>query len=274
MSDTHERLIQAEQPIGAGFKDIIRFRELFLFLIWKDLLVRYKQTVVGVGWSIIRPILSTLAFTIVFGKLAKLPSNGIPYPILVFSGLLSWQLFANGLTQSTESIVANANLVTKVYFPRIILPAVPIIIALIDFLVPFSIFIIFTIIYRVIPSWHMIFLPLFIIATTLLSFGIGLWLSAINVKYRDIRYVVPFFLQFALYISPVGFSSSIVPARWRLLYGLNPMVGMINGFRWSLTGEQSLMWEELALSITVLVLLLITGIWRFKAVERFFPDNI
>ena len=199
--------------------------------------MRYKQTVIGIAWSILRPLLTMIVFSVVFGNLAKLPSNGVPYPIMVFAAMLPWQFFANSLTESSNSLIDNANLLTKVYFPRLIVPAGSVIVSLVDFFISCAILGGLMIWYRFVPDMKVLLLPAFILMAFMASFGAGLWLSAFNVKYRDFRYVVPFLVQFGLYISPVGFSSAIVPEEWRFLYFLNPMVGVIDGFRWALLGD-------------------------------------
>jgi len=257
------------------WRDIWRYRELFFFLAWRDILVRYKQTAIGIAWSVLRPLLTMLVFTIVFGKLARLPSNGVPYPIMVYAAMLPWQFFANSLTESSNSLIDNANLLTKVYFPRLIVPAGSVIVGLLDFLI--SLVIMFGIMawYQYLPDVRMLLLPFFLVLAFLASFGAGLWLSALNVKYRDFRYVVPFLVQFGLYISPVGFSSAIVPEKWRMLYFLNPMVGVIDGFRWAILGDAfPVYWPGLFLSATLTLLMFIGGLLYFRNMERSFADVI
>ena len=257
------------------WRDIWRYRELFYILAWRDILVRYKQTAIGIAWSVLRPLATMLVFTIVFGKLAKLPSNGVSYPVMVFSAMLPWQFFANSLTESSNSLIDNANLLTKVYFPRLIVPAGSVIVSLVDFLISFVILCVLMTWYRVIPDLKVLFLPLFLAMAFLASFGAGLWLSALNVKYRDFRYVVPFLVQFGLYISPVGFSSSIVPEQWRFFYFLNPMVGVIDGFRWVLLGDAfPVNWSGLLLSIALTLLMFVGGLWYFRNMERSFADVV
>lgn len=257
------------------WKDLWRYRELFLFLSWRDILVRYKQTVIGIAWSLIRPLLTMIVFTIVFGKLAKLPSGNVPYPILVFAAMLPWQFFSNALSESSSSLINNANLLTKIYFPRLIVPASAVIVSLIDFLISLAIMIALMIWYHYVPDWRIITLPLFLVLAFMASFGSGLLLAALNVKYRDFRYIVPFLVQFGLYISPVGFSSSIVPDKWRLIYSLNPMVGVIDGFRWAiLGGNEPINVVCFAISTLVTVILSILGIWYFRRTERVLADVI
>jgi lipopolysaccharide transport system permease protein len=257
------------------WRDIWRYRELFYFLAWRDILVRYKQTAIGIAWSVLRPFLTMVVFSVVFGTLAKLPSNGVPYPVMVFSAMLPWQFFANSLAESSNSLIDNANLLTKVYFPRLIVPAGSVIVSLVDFLISFVILCGLMAWYRVIPDLKMLLLPLFLAMAFLASFGAGLWLSALNVKYRDFRYVVPFLVQFGLYISPVGFSSSIVPEKWRFFYFLNPMVGVIDGFRWVLLGDAfPVNWSGLCVSFALTVLMFAGGLWYFRNMERSFADVV
>jgi len=255
--------------------DLWKYRELFYFLSWRDILVRYKQTVIGVVWSIIRPILTMIVFTIIFGKIAKLPSGNVPYPILVFVALLPWQFFANALQSSSNSLVGNAGMISKVYFPRMIVPASSIIVAFIDFLISFMILIILMFWYRFVPDWKVVTIPLFLILAILLTLGAGFLISSLNVKYRDFQYIVPFIVQLGLYISPVGFSSDIVPQKWKIIYSLNPMVGIIDGFRWAFFGTQSnYLMLSIIFSIVIIILILFIGIWYFRKTERTFADRI
>jgi len=270
-----ELLIEPNSPVLHYWRDVWRYRELFWFLVWRDILVRYKQTVIGVAWSVIRPLATMVAFTVVFGLLAKLPSDGIPYPLLVFAAMLPWNFFANALTEGSGSLVGNANLLTKIYFPRIIIPAASIIVSLIEFLISLVIMAGVMLWYGYLPGWRILTLPLFLLLAFLPVAGAGLWFASLNVKYRDFRYVVPFLLQFGLYISPVGFASSIVPEKWRFLYALNPMVGVIDGFRWALLhGVADLYWPGLVLSTSLSLALLVTGIWFFRKTERILADVI
>ncbi|MEH1929799.1 ABC transporter permease [Nostoc sp.] len=272
---------QQELVIEAGgtdrqyWKDIWRYRELFYFLAWRDILVRYKQTAIGIAWALIRPFLTMVVFTIVFGQLAKLPSQGVPYPILVFSAMLPWQFFANSLSECSNSLIGNANLISKVYFPRLIVPTSAVVVSFVDFLISGMILLGLMAWYNFVPSWRILTLPLFIVIAFAASMGAGLWFASLNVKYRDFRYIVPFIVQFGLYISPVGFSSSVVPEKWRLLYSLNPIVGVIDGFRWAiLGGESKLYFSGFLLSLGLVILLFISGIWYFRKVERTFADVI
>lgn len=264
---------------GRGFKnywsDLWQYRELFYFLAWRDIMVRYKQTVIGILWSVIRPFLTMVVFTVIFGNLAKLPSNGVPYPILVFVAMLPWQFFANSLSESSGALLSNANMLTKVYFPRLIMPASAVIVSLVDFFISFVMLIFIMVFYQFIPSWRIITLPLFLLLALIAALGIGLWLSALNVKYRDFKYIVPFIVQFGLYVSPVGFSSDIVPPQWRLLYSLNPMVGAIDGFRWAIIGGKSIIyWPGFLLSCGVAIVFFVWGILYFRKMEQSFADII
>jgi lipopolysaccharide transport system permease protein len=274
-SSSHFLSIESGRTDRQYWRDLWRYRELFYFLAWRDILVRYKQTTIGVAWALLRPFLTMIVFTVVFGTLAKLPTQGVPYPILVFAAMLPWQFFANSLSESSNSLISNANLLSKVYFPRLVLPTSAVIVSFIDFMISGIILLGLMAWYHFMPSWRMITLPFFILVAFGAAMGAGFWLSALNVKYRDFRYVVPFIIQFGLYISPVGFSSSIVPEQWRWLYCLNPMVGVIDGFRWAiLGGDTPLYLPGFGLSIVFVSLLLISGVRYFRAYERSFADVI
>lgn len=275
MNTDHEIIIEPGMGIKRYWADIWRYRELFFFLAWRDILVRYKQTTIGVAWSVIRPLLTMVAFTIVFSKLAKLPSNGIPYPILVYAAMLPWQFFSNSLSEASNSLIDNSNLLTKVYFPRLVVPAGSVIVSLVDFCISLVILGLLMGSYSFAPDWRVLALPLFFILAFIASFGCSLWLAALNVKYRDFRYVVPFIAQFGLYISPVGFSSAIVPEKWRLLYSLNPMVGVIDGFRWGLLGGKApIYWNGMLVSSLVALVIFLFGLRYFRNMERNFADVI
>lgn len=256
--------------------DIWRYRELFFVLAWRDFAVRYRQTVIGILWAIIRPALTVAVLTIVFGKLAGLPSEGsAPYPLMVFAGMLPWTFFSTGLSDASNSLINQANLISKVYFPRIVIPTATIAVSLVDFCISLCMLFVLMAWYRFAPGWQILALPAFLALAFLASIGPSLWIAAVNVKYRDLRYVIPFVVQFGLYISPVGFSSSIVPAQWRLLYSLNPMVGVIDGFRWCILGGRAeIDAADLAMSCGVTVVLLWFGIRRFRAMEKEFADLI
>ncbi|MDZ4873611.1 MAG: hypothetical protein CLLPBCKN_003007 [Chroococcidiopsis cubana SAG 39.79] len=272
---TRKLTIQAGRTESQYWLDLWRYRELFYFLAWRDILVRYKQTAIGIAWALIRPFLTMVVFTVVFGNLAKLPSEGAPYPILVFAAMLPWQFFANSLSESSNSLIVNTNLISKVYFPRLIVPASAVIVSFVDFMISGMILLALMAWYNFIPDWRILTLPLFILIAFAAAVGGGLWLAALNVEYRDFRYVVPFIVQFGLYISPVGFSSKIVPEQWRLLYSLNPMVGVIDGFRWAiLGGESNIYLPGFILSVGIVILLVASGVWYFRKMERTFADII
>jgi lipopolysaccharide transport system permease protein len=256
--------------------DLWRYRELFYFLSWRDVLVRYKQTVMGVGWALVRPFLTMVIFTLIFNKVAKLPApRSIPYPLLVFAAMLPWQFFSTALSEASNSLVANSNLISKVYFPRLIVPAGSVITSFVDFLITIGLMALLMGIYRFTPDWRLAALPFFVALAFCSAFGAGLWLCALNVKYRDFRFIVPFIVQFGLYISPVGFSSDVVPAHWQFLYGCNPMVGVIDGFRWSLLrGESPLRSSSLVASVLVTAMLCASGVWYFRSTEKSFVDVI
>lgn len=270
-----EIIIEAGRSEGLYWRDVWRYRELLYFLSWRDVLVRYKQTVVGVAWALVRPLLAMLTFTIVFGRLAKLPSDGVPYPILVFAGLLPWQFASTALSDSGSSLLSNSNLISKVYFPRLIVPASAIAVGVLDAAVSVLLLGVLMATYGYWPTSRVVTLPLFALLALVVSLGTGIWLAALTVRYRDFRLVVPFLLQLGLYLSPVGFSSSVIPERWRLLYSLNPLVGVIDGFRWSLLrGDATLYWPALALSTGLSLALLGSGLHYFRRTERTFADVI
>ena len=271
----HYLRIEAGRTEAQYWQDLWRYRELFYFLAWRDILVRYKQTVIGVAWVLIRPFLTMVVFTIVFGSLAKLPSENVPYSILVFSAMLPWQFFSNSLSESSNSLINNANLISKVYFPRLVVPTSAVVVSFVDFMISGIILVGLMAWYDFVPSWRILTLPVFIAIAFVAAMGTGLWLCALNVQYRDFRYIVPFVVQFGLYISPVGFSSDIVPERWRLLYSLNPMVGVIDGFRWAILGNESNIYVPgFCLSLGLVLFLFVTGIQHFRKMERTFADVI
>ncbi|MGB3204895.1 MAG: ABC transporter permease [Crinalium sp.] len=271
-----ELIIEAGRAERQYWKDLWRYRELFYFLAWRDILVRYKQTVIGLAWALIRPFLTMVVFTVVFNQVAKLPPEGdAPYQILVFSAMLPWQFFATALSECSSSLITNANLISKVYFPRLIVPASAVIVSFVDFLVSGMILLGLMAWYNFVPSWRILTLPVFILIAFAASMGAGLWLAALNVKYRDFRYVIPFILQLGIYISPVGYSSSRVPEQWRLLYSINPMVGVIDGFRWAILGGESRLYlPGFTLSLLLVALSCVMGIWYFRKTERTFADDI
>jgi lipopolysaccharide transport system permease protein len=275
-SGSDELVMEAGRAERQYWYDLWRYRELFHILAWRDLAVRYKQTVIGVAWALIRPVLMMVVFTVIFEKIAKLPAPGAaPYPILVFAALLPWQFFSTALSESSNSLISNANLISKVYFPRMIVPAASVITGFVDFLISFMLLVVMMAVYNYWPDWRLLSLPLFIALAFAAAMGAGLWLCALNVQYRDFRFLVPFIVQFGLYVSPVGFSSSVVPEQWRLLYSLNPMVGVIDGFRWAiLKGDAPLFWPGLLVSIALTCLLCFSGTWYFRKMERTFADVI
>ena len=267
--------------IGSGSRDkgywtdLWRHREMLFFLAWRDILVRYKQTLVGVSWVVIRPFLTMMVFTVVFGRIANLPSNGLPYPLLVFTGMLPWFFFSSALTECSNSLVGNANLLSKVYFPRLIVPVATILVCLVDYLVSTLLLIGMLAWYQHWPDWRILFLPVFSLCTAMAAFGLGLWAAALNVRYRDFRHLIPFVLQLGIYISPVGYATSLIPEKWRALYWLNPMVGIIDGFRWSVLGQEAAVyWPSVGLAVLACVGLLWSGLWYFRRYESTFADVI
>jgi lipopolysaccharide transport system permease protein len=275
MNSDIEIIIEPGKGIKRYWNDLWQYRELFYFFAWRDILVRYKQTVIGVAWALIRPLLTMAVFTVVFGKIAKLPSEGVPYPILVFSAILPWQLFATAFTEAGNSLVNNARMISKIYFPRLILPTSAIIVSLVDFLCSCGILAVLMTWYGVLPGWRVVFLPLFVLLAIAAAMSAGIWISALNVHYRDFRHLIPFIVQFGLLASPVGFSSSVVPDKWRLIYSLNPMVGVIDGFRWALLGKATHLYVPgLALSVVLVIAVFLSGTYYFRKTERSFADVI
>lgn len=272
----HILVLEAGRAEKHYWRDIWTYRELFAILAWRDVSVRYKQTVIGVAWALVQPFLTMLVFTIVFSRVAKLPSEGTaPYPIMVYAGMLPWFLFSSVLSGAAASLVTNANLIGKVYFPRIIVPAATAVVALVDFAISFLLLGGLMAWFRFVPSWRMIFLPFFIVLAIVASLGPALFMTAMNVKYRDFRYIIPFVVQFGIYVSPVGFSSTVVPAKWRFWYSLNPVVGAIDGFRWCVLGGQSALYlPGFLLSLAIVAVLLWVGIVYFRRTEKTFADLI
>jgi len=255
--------------------DIWRYRELFYILAWRDIAVRYKQTIIGVLWAVLRPLLTMIIFVVIFGKIAKLPSEGVPYPIFVFAAMLPWTFFSSAFADASNSLIGNANLISKVYFPRLIIPAAAVIVAGVDFLISFVLLIILMLWYQYIPDWHILTLPFFLLLAFLAALGSGLFIAALNVRYRDFRFVIPFIVQLGLYISPVGFSTTIIPEKYQLLYYLNPMVAVIDGFRWAISGGKTTFnMTELTVSIIMIIILCILGILYFRKTEKIFADVI
>jgi lipopolysaccharide transport system permease protein len=258
------------------WRELWRYRELFQVLAWRDLSVRYKQTVIGVAWALIRPLLTMVVFTVIFGKIARLPSDGhAPYALMVFAGMLPWTFFSSALSEAASSVVANGALIGKIYFPRMIVPATAVVVAFADFLVSFLILVALMAWYAYAPGWQIVLLPLFMLVAVMASLGAGLWIATLNVRYRDFRYVIPFLVQLGLYVSPVGFSSSVIPADWRFIYSINPMVGVIDGFRWCILGDASrLYWPGFGISVVVAAFFLWFGVRRFRRLEKTFADLI
>ena len=275
-NDSEYIVLEAGRSARHYWQDIWRYRELFYVLSWRDITVKYKQTVIGLAWAVIRPVLTMIVFTVIFGKVAKLPTEGnAPYAIMVYAAMLPWQFFASSLSESSNSLISNVNLITKVYFPRLIIPASTVVTNLVDFLISFAILMGLMVYYQYSPTARFLLLPAVLLIAFLTSFGIGLFLTSLNVKYRDFRYIVPFIVQFGLYVSPVGFSSSIIPDKYRLLYSLNPMVGVIDGFRWAILGGDSLIyWPGFFLSLTTTFFFLIIGVITFRNMEKSFADII
>ena len=258
------------------WRDLWRYRELFYVLAWRDVAVRYKQTIIGLAWALIQPLATMVVFTVLFGKIVKLPSEGAaPYALLVYAGLLPWQLFSSSLSGSSNSIISNSNLIGKIYFPRLIIPAAAVVVAFIDFLVSFAILVGLMLWYKFVPGWSILALPFFVVMAFLASLGPGLWITALNAKYRDFRYVIPFIVQFGLYVSPIGFSSALVPEEWRFWYSLNPVVGVIDGFRWAILGGQSNLYlPGFVLSWGVILFFMWLGVRQFRKMEKNFADLV
>jgi lipopolysaccharide transport system permease protein len=254
--------------------DLWRYRELFYILSWRDVKVRYKQTVIGASWALLRPLLTMLIFTFIFGRVAGMDTDpSVPYALVVLSAMLPWQFFSAALSEASNSLIGNTNLVSKVYFPRLIIPASSVITSLVDFAISFIILAVMMVVYRFAPGWNILLLPLFILLAFLASFGVGLFVTALNVKYRDFRYIIPFIVQFGLFVSPVGWVSSRIPEEWRLLYSVNPMVGVIDGFRWCIIGYP-MYWPGFLMSVAITLIFLFIGIRYFRKTEKSFADNI
>jgi lipopolysaccharide transport system permease protein len=266
--------IEPSSRLTLGLRELWDYRELLYFLVWRNIKVRYKQTAIGAAWAIIQPLMTMIIFTLVFGKFANVPSDGLPYPIFSYAALLPWTYFATSLNLSTLSVVSNSNLITKVYFPRLFLPVSAILSGLIDFGISFIFFLVMMIWYGTIPGWGVVFLPGFVLLTILTALSVSLWLSAINVRYRDVGQAIPFLIQLWLFASPVAYPVSVVPEKWRLLYSLNPMTGVIEGFRWALLGREMPSLVSIAISIAVVLALLFGGIIFFKRMEETFADIV
>jgi lipopolysaccharide transport system permease protein len=264
----------AESWTAIGLRELWEYRELLYFLTWRDIKVRYKQTALGATWAVVQPVFMMIVFSLFFGRLAKVPSDGIPYPIFTFCALLPWQLFAHALTESSNSLVTNERLITKVYFPRLVIPISAVLGGLVDFAIALIILLGMMLYYGILPTWAIVTLPAFLLLAVMTALGVGLWLSALNVQYRDVRYTINFLIQFWLFATPVAYPSSIVPERWRALYGLNPMAGVVEGFRWALLGKAQPPGALLAVSIAVVIMLLIGGLYYFRRMEQQFADVV
>ncbi len=257
-----------------NLRDLWLYRELIFFMIWRDIKVRYKQTLLGAAWAVIQPVLTMLVFNFVFGTVAKVPTEGIPYPIFSYTALLPWGLFTTALNNASRSLTANQNMVTKIYFPRLVLPLSSVLGGLVDFAIAFLILVVMMIYYKVTPTAAIWTLPLFLILTVVTALGVALWLSAINVQYRDVNYVLPFLTQFWLFLTPVAYSAKVISDKWQLVYSLNPMAGVVNGFRWALLGSNTGPNLGMAVSIGISLIVLVSGLFYFRAMERTFADMI
>ncbi len=270
----HYRIQPSKGFVSLRLNELWQYRELLYFLVWRDVKVRYKQTALGVLWAIIQPLMTMVVFSIFFGKLGKMPSDGIPYPIFSFAALVPWTLFSNGLTQATNSLISSSGLIKKVYFPRLIIPIATVLAGIVDFVIAFIILLILMFIYGIVPTLNILWLPLLVVLTLITSLSVSLWLSALNVKYRDVKYVIPFLTQIWLFATPIAYSSSILPESWRTIYGINPMVGVIEGFRWALLGTQTNLGWMTFISTLAAVALLISGAFYFRRMEKNFADLI
>jgi len=274
-NDPDVLVIEAGRADRQYWLDLWRYRELFVILAWRDVAVRYKQMVIGALWAFLRPFMTMVVFTVVFGTLAKLPTEGnTPYAVMVFAGLLPWTLFSSVLNDASNSVIGNANLVSKVYFPRMIIPLATVVVAVIDFLVSLVILAGLMIWYGVAPGWQILLLPFFVVLALLAAIGPALWAASLIVHYRDFRFLIPFGVQIGLYVSPVGFSSKVVPEQFQMLYSFNPMVGVIDGFRWAILGETNIYWPGFGISVGAVLLLIVSGICYFRRTERTFADVI
>ncbi|MBI3601118.1 MAG: ABC transporter permease [Nitrospinae bacterium] len=260
--------------VSLKLSELWEYRELLYFLTWRDIKVRYKQTAIGAAWAIIQPLFTMVVFSIFFGQLAKIPSDGIPYPIFAYCALLPWQLFVYALNESSNSLVANQGLITKVYFPRLIIPVAPVLAGLVDFCIAFLVLVGMMLFYGIVPTFAILTLPLFLILSVATALSVGLWLSALNVQYRDVRYTIPFLSQFWLFATPVAYPSSLVPEQWRALYGLNPMAGVVEGFRWALLGKTDGPGALVVVSVLVVIVLFVGGMYYFRRMEKGFADVV
>jgi homopolymeric O-antigen transport system permease protein len=271
---TTRRIAPSKGWVSLKLNELWEYRELLYFLIWRDIKVRYKQTALGAAWAIIQPFFTMVVFSLFFGRLAKMPSDSIPYPIFSFAALVPWTFFANGLTQSSNSLVGSANLITKVYFPRLTIPIASVLSGIVDFALAFVVLLGMMLYYGIMPTLNVLWLPLFLLLALIASLGVGLWLSALNVEYRDVRYVVPFITQFWLFVTPIAYPSSLLSEPWRTLYGVNPMVGVVEGFRWALLGTKTAPGLIIAVSSTAALVILLTGAFYFRRMEKTFADIV
>jgi lipopolysaccharide transport system permease protein len=260
--------------VSLDIKELWAYQELLYFLIWRDIKVRYKQTVLGAAWAIIQPVCTMVVFSLFFGKLAKVPSDGIPYPIFAYTALVPWSFFANGLNHASNSMVGSASLITKVYFPRLIVPLATVFSGVVDFILAFLVLLGMILYYGIVPTANVIWLPLFLLLALITALGVGLWLAALNVHYRDVRYVVPFITQLWLFATPIAYPSSLLPEPWRTLYGLNPMVGVVEGFRWALVGAKTAPGPIVIVSSLTALLILVSGAFYFRRMEKTFADVV
>ena len=268
------RIVPPGRWPSLDLRELWEYRELLYFLIWRDVKVRYKQTALGAAWAIIQPVFMMVVFSLFFGRLAKVPSDGIPYPVFTFCALIPWQLFANALTESSNSLVGNQNLITKVYFPRLVVPLSAVLSGVVDFAIAFVLLLVMMVYFGIVPTWAVVTLPVFILLEILTALGVGLWLSALNVQFRDVRYTISFLVQVWLFLTPVAYPSSIIPERWRVFYGLNPMTGVVEGFRWALLGKAAPSLSMLLVSILMVLAILIGGLYYFRRMEQTFADLI
>lgn len=275
---THQQSVVYLRPAGRlirlNLRDLWEYRDLLYFLIWRDIKVRYKQTALGAAWAVLQPLLTMVAFSIFFGRLAKVPSDGIPYPVFAYAALLPWTLFAYSVNEAGNSLIGSQNLITKVYFPRLVIPIAAVLGGLVDFAISFAVLILLMAVSGIRPTLAVLTVPLFILLVVATAVAVGLWLAALNVKYRDVRYTIPFLTQFWLFVTPVAYSGSQVPARWRTIYGLNPMAGVVEGFRWALLGKKEAPGPMLAVSVAVVAVLLVGGLYHFRRLESTFADTV
>lgn len=274
VQSVHLRIEPSKGFVSLKIGELWAYRELLYFLIWRDVKIRYKQTALGVAWAVIQPVMTMIVFSVFFGKLAKLSSDGIPYPIFAFAALVPWTLFSNGLTQGTNSLVGSSNLIKKVYFPRLIIPTATVLAGVVDFVIAFGVLLILMVFYGIAPTVNILWLPGFLILTLITSLGVSLWLSALNVEYRDVKYVIPFLAQIWMFATPIAYASSLLSEPWRTVYGINPMVGVVEGFRWALLGTDTQPGFMILVSTLAAVVLLVSGAFYFRRMEKTFADVV